>query len=788
MELAVLLFAYAGGLACAPCLRLPPGFLALPFTVAFGYLAARKTSLALPLLLLFFWSLGIALYHQALAPPASPSHILAFASEKQIGVEGEILAISARHNSGPRIDLETRRVHRGDESTPAHGRLRLYVREGSIDLQPGDRIRFRSRLRQTSGFGTPGEFDFPRHLAYLETFVTAFVADTRDIALLAQRPGSGPSPLSPARWRTVLGRRIDQAVSTPTAPLVRALVIGDKGGISPGQKELLGRGGVSHLFAISGLHLGLIALWLYYAGLQAYRCSERLLLCCPPKRALPLLILPALLAYLLLTGNALPTRRAFVVAAALALLATGSRRTSALNLWTSAALVFLLIEPLALFQPAFQLSFAGVLGILVLVPRWTRAMRLRYQPLRWITGIALTTVAATLTTTPLVLYHFHLVAPAGVVTNLFALPVIGLVAVPLGAAGALMTPLSEPLSAGLFQGCALAIETSLCLVEQVTSWPLLAGWKRYDSPGEVLALALAVTALLCPGSPPRKRRLRGLALVGAVIFFWAPQLPPPKLTVTSLSVGQGDATLVSFAGDRHFLVDGGGLHGATFDVGERLLAPALGWLDVDSLEGVILSHNHPDHEKGLRHILGHFEVKEFWSPLPLSGLPAELAEILRARRIPVKRLPPGWTTVLRDSDLRMDLYTPHAPTGNPNDDSQLALAACGTDSVLLTGDIEKEGIRQLLATPLPGPVTLLKIPHHGSRSSAPETLLNALMPAAAFVSLGRNNVHKFPHSSVLEALERRRIPLWRTDTLGTLRFTSDGKGWQTAHWRGGLFH
>ncbi len=774
MDLALLLFAYAGGLACAPYLGFSLCFMALPFAAAFIYLAARKTTLSAPLLLFFFWSLGIAAYHHALAPPASPSHILAFTSERPIGIEGEILSISARHNSGPRIDLETRRIHDGGKSASAHGRIRLYVRAGSSDLQPGDRVRFRSRIR--------------RHMAYLDIFVTAFVSETRDIALLAPSPTHAPGVLSPARWRTALARRIDQAVDTEAAPLVRALVIGDKGGLSPEQTELLGRGGVSHLFAISGLHLGLIALWLFYAGLQIYRSSERLLLWCPPRRVLPLLMLPALLAYLLLTGNALPTRRAFVIAAALAFLGATSRRTSALSLWTSAAFIFLLIEPLALFRPAFQLSFAGVLGILVLVPRWTRLMAIPHKPLRWATGIALTTVAATLTTTPLVLHHFHLVAPAGVITNLFALPAIGLVAVPLGAAGALLAPLSEPLSAGLFQGCALVIETCLALVDRVTSWPYLSGWKLYCSPGEAFALAVTISALLLPGHLHRRRCLQGIALAGAAIIFFVPALPAPKLAVTSFSVGQGDATLVSFYGDRHFLVDGGGLYSDTFDVGERLLAPALGWLDVDCLEAVVLSHNHPDHEKGLRHILQHFEVKSFWTPVPVAELPVELKKILRARRIHVKRMPPGWTSVLQNDDIRMALYTPPAPTGNPNDDSQVVMASCGTDSVLLTGDIETDGIRQLLTHPPQTPVTLLKIPHHGSRSSDPETLLDSLKPKEAFVSLGRNNVHKFPHSSVLKALDRRHIPLWRTDTHGSLRFTSDGSSWQTARWRGGLFH
>jgi competence protein ComEC len=787
MGLTSLLLAYAAGLGCAPYLEFSRPLAALPCLAALLWLACRQRRTAPLLLLLFFWALGVAFFHLAITPPRDPGHVRSFPGDQPLTVEGTVLTVADRAFGRTLIDLETNRVGTNGILAPTRGRIRLYLDEEAPGMHPGQAIRFRSRLRAPRAFGTPGEFDYPRQLARQGIFVVTSLKNAREIVPLGA--ALGHSSFTPIEgWRRQLARGIDDQLSPASAALVKALIIGDKGGVTPQQRDLLARGGVSHLFAISGLHLGLIALFLFAAALTLYRRSESLLLLAPPRRLLPLLLLPLLFAYLLLTGNALPTRRAFLMVLAGGALAVGARRTQPLRLLASVAFLILLFEPLALFEPSFQLSFAGVLGMLLLLPRCQSRLTTLPGPLRWVALLSLTTLAATLTTTPLVLLHFHFFAPAGLLTNLFAVPAIGFLAVPLGLSGGLLLPVWADGGALLLQICGAVIEAVLGGVEWLVDWPPLSGWKIYLSPWQTGGVALLCAIPCIVGGTQRAWLTRGALLAAAAALIgWAPAAPA-TLTVTALSVGQGDAFLVSRADGRNYLVDGGGLHSKTFDVGERLLAPALASLGIRTLDAVLLTHDQADHRQGLPHILEHFPVQVFWCSEDPEELHPTLVGALRRRNIPAIRLPAGWSILEETGETTLALFVPAVETSNPNDRSLVLYARQGTDGVLLTGDLETPGVIDLLASPPPpGPVNLLKLPHHGSRKSSPGLLLDRFQPQLTFVSVGAGNSFHFPHAEVLAEVEQRAIPLYRTDLSGSVRFLSDGRGWRVQHWQRGLF-
>ncbi len=787
MGVTALLLTYAAGLGCAPFLELSPLTPLLPLLAALIWLPCRRRKLGSLLLALFLWTLGIAFYHLATTPPTDPDHIRAFVGEQTLIIEGAVLTVANQPAGRTTIDLEAQRVGNDGILAPAHGKLRLYLDEPLPGAAPGTVLRFRSRLRAPRTFGTPGEFDYSRQLAGQQVFAVASLEHAREVAVFSPPDAAGRG-VSIAGLRSRLIRFIDELLPPDSATLVKALVVGDKGGITAHQRDLLARGGVSHLFAISGLHLGLIAVFLYAAALWFYRRSEPLMLLAPPRRALPLFLLPLLLAYLLLTGNALPTRRAFLMTMAGGILAVGARRTRPLRLLASAALLILLFEPLAIFAPAFQLSFAGVLGMIILLPRWQSRLGSWPAPLRHGALLLLTTLAATVATTPLVLLHFHILAPAGLLTNLFAVPAIGFLAVPLGLLGGLLSPFWADGATLLLQGCGQVVEAVLGAVRWLIAWPLLSGWRVYLAPLQIAGVAALCAIPGIAGQATRAWLARGgLLAAGLLLLCWPTAVPAP-LSVTAFSVGQGDAMLVTRAGNRHYLVDGGGLRSETFDVGERLLAPALGRLGVAALEAVILTHDHPDHRQGLIHVLEHFKVKAFWSSQPLAELDPQLVGILGRRQIPTRTFEPGWTVLEASGDETLALFAPAATEGDLNDRSLVLYARQGDDGILLTGDLQKPGVGELLATPAPGVVNLLKLPHHGSRKSSPELLCERYRPQLAFVSLGAGNPYHFPHTEVLEELDRRGIPLYRTDRLGSLRFLSEGRGWRVQHWQQGLFH
>lgn len=781
MALPAMALAYVAGLATAPWLAAHPILPYLPWSFAVSWWLGRKYPIGSWLLCVTLFTLGLALYQQALHPPPGSNQLHRLVGPGERVLEGTVLARS-RSPQGESLELQTTLTGVWPILTPAEGRVRLHIRDGQPQCLPGERIRVLTRLRHPRRFGIPGEFDYPRHLASKGIFVTGSVEDARDIVRL------GPDPQASftswvGRQRARLAQRIDQAVPLEQAPLVRALAIGDARAITPDQRNLLSRGGVSHLFAISGLHLGLIALGFYHLVRSLYGRSETLLLLAPPRRVLPPLLWPLLAGYTLLTGSGLPTQRALLMCGALALLLLLARHTPPMRLLLLAALVLLWQNPLALFEPGFQLSCSGVGAILLLLPRWQPRIDALPPIWRWPAGLLAATTAATLATTPLVLWHFHILAPAGLLSNLAAVPLIGFAAVPLALAGSLAEPVSPAVATLCLQLCGWVIYLTLQLVEALLRLPGLAGQVLYLGPVQSLAPVLVAAAVFRWG---RGRRLAlGLLLTSGLLAL-APWPEGKRLEVTALSVGQGDATLLDLPGFGPLLVDGGGLYGDSFDVGERLVAPALARLGVSSLAAVLLTHNHPDHFKGLAFILEHYPVGEFWSALSFEELDPLLQAPIQRRAIPLRQLPTGWSQIATGGAGTCRLLVPSQDL-DLNDRSVAVLASLGQDAVLLPGDMEGSGLQQLLEQPLPVKFNLLKLPHHGSRNSAPELLLESIQPQLAFVSAGSGNAHKLPHREVVSLYGAARIPLYRTDRMGSLRFVSTGSGWDASRFERGLF-
>jgi competence protein ComEC len=775
-----LLAAYTGGILLADVFKSPvdPRLCVPAFGLVIAWVVLRRSAwVPLPAIGTFML-LGFLCASQAQLPPRDKGHVSRLVAEKPVVIEGTMRSPTTFSDGRSRFDLDVTKVWQGTSAAQTSGLVRVSVKQGKIPFGEGQTLRLRTRLRTPRNFGSPGEFDYVGHLAAQDIFVTAHLEEAAQAVVMIDETRPPAPAISEFRHR--VASRIRQAVPDTETGLVQALVIGMREAVTPGQRQVLSDGGVAHLFAISGLHFGLLGLLLYVSCRWLYSRSAQLLRWCPPRRILPQLLIIPMGCYLLLTGNGLAARRAFLMISAASLLYCSNRRTAPLPLLATAALVILLIEPLALFRAAFQLSFAGLFGIMLWLPVWQKPLSGSPPWIRCPAQLFLMTLAASLATTPLTLWHFHLFAPAGLLTNLAATPIIAWAAVPAGLIGVLLTPFSPQLAETCFALTGFLIAFAMQIVTWMIDLPGLAAIHYFPSHRDIFAITALLAALAVSGRQPARCLLRGVLIMVGLGLALPVTTDNTTLRVVAISVGQGDATLVSFGKSQHYLIDGGGLPQSSFDPGERLVAPALGRLNVRRLKGVFLSHAHPDHQDGLRYILDHFPVDRFFCGLFREEMDPELRDILLRRNIPFETLVQGWNQLDTGVEASLKIYVPEQNHRDINERSLAVYAGLGEEGALLTGDMGPDSLLQLCSAGLPGPCTLLKLPHHGSLKSLPSVYLPCIEPRIALVSSGWNNAYRLPHPTAVALCAKMNITLYRTDLQGTLTFASTGRGWSTA--------
>jgi competence protein ComEC len=560
------------------------------------------------------------------------------------------------------------------------------------------------------------------------------------------------------------------------AALARGFVLGEDEGIDAGTAEDFRRAGLSHLLAVSGQNVALLALL----------AMPVLALLGMPLRVRLVWVLGLIAAYVPLTGAGPSIQRAGVMGALSVLATLRGRRSSRLYALVLAALVTLAIDPGIAADVGWQLSFAAVLGILFLAAPLAAAIGAvlgggrrpgsRGPLAATLTEGAAMTSAATLATAPLIAFHFGEVSTVTLAANLLALPAVA-PAMWLGmlAAAAGQVP-GFPVEAVNLPDALL-----LAYVAQIASWCARPSWASIAvSVGPTgLAASYAVLAagvLIAPGLVRRRRiatfrgrraaalrRRRGIVRLAAPIaavalLCWTagpgsggPPAPPAGLRITVLDVGQGDAILFQPAAAPAVLIDGG-------PPGDGLTA-ALEEAGVERLAAAVVTHDQSDHAGGIEEALGMLPIGALVYGVAGRRLLGEAA----AAGVPTSRVAAG--DRLRSGRLHLDFVWPppslldgsHAGE-DPNRLALVAVARWGRFSMLLSADAEAE------STPIdPGPVDVLKVAHHGSEDAGLDSLLERTMPRLAVISVGEDNPYGHPTAATLATLASHGVRTLRTD-------------------------
>jgi competence protein ComEC len=634
---------------------------------------------------------------------------------------------------------------------------------------------------------------------------------------------------SPWRAAALVQRRLARRISAAAGDsdrdgVLRALVTGDSSAMSERAAASYRDSGASHVLAVSGLHLAAVALLAFSAVRRLWAAVPGLALRADPVRAAALVAAPLAIAYTMVTGAAPSAVRALWMVLLVLLGAALDRRVRAGDALGAAALVMLAASPSSLFDPSLQLSFAATSALALFIVRRGGAQSASAWPARaWraVRDLVVASLWTWLATVPICASHFGAVALAGPVANLVAVPAVELCALPLGLAGAAAAELWPALGDALLRVAAMLTERVTAALERVAEWipPLavpppdgleLAAWAA------LLGALAAAAALRRRGAPlvegRRRRRVcvavgAGAALVLAGSWLWRAELAPAwrtELRVAFVDVGQGDAAVIELPGGGVWLVDGGGLpfslpsrdpqaaRRLAESPGRDAVGRYLAHRRIRRIDLAILSHAHPDHYRGLGPIARTAAIDELWLVRPhadapvggeLAGLLAELA----ARGTRVRSPPAG--TVLRRGGASLALLAPERspdgggpevaadPVRSENDNSLVVRLDFAGRRLLFTGDLEAEGEEDLVARHPDGlAVDLVKVPHHGSRTSSTAALVAATSPRWAIMSCGMLNQFGFPHPEVVERWRGGGARILRTDESGTITAVIEADG------------
>ena len=778
-----LALAFAGGVLAADHTPPQPLGLFVAAGLALGAMLVGRR-LDLPplgldiLCLLLFALLGAQRYHSTTA--LLPAHHIRHAPflDQSVRVGGRIGEAPQGQPDRTRFILDLSQVRTDSLQYPAVGRVLVTVRELPWIADYGDSLVLQGRLLRPWPARNPGAFDYRRFLAHRGIYATLSVRKGEQVIAHQALPGSWFNEYLLLPLRRAIRSGIQSNLTGAPAGLLEGILLGHKHRIPEEVKQDFRLTGLAHALVISGLHVGLLAIFL----LTAFN------LCRLPPRWAALATVLSLFLYACATDLQAPVVRASLMAAAVLLGRVLERRGDVFNALGLAALLILALWPTSLLTLSFQLSFgatgaiAGLHSTLAgLFPaNWRRQ---DHWANNWLVAPLCASMAAQIGTGPLIAYHFQQLAPIGLAANLVVVPLLAL-AIALGLLAGLAGSLL-PLGAAPFNAVNyLVLKALLGLVDGLADLPGAA--LSVPKPSLGFLFLCGLITLLIPHLPhyrlARKTALFAL-VIGLNIWVWQRAWPTRELEITFLDVGQGDAALVRFPHGRTMLVDGGN-RSADFDYGARVLRPYLRHRNIDRLDIVVASHPHNDHIGGLVSLLETFEVGHYidsgqqydsWTARRLRQLIAEKQIRYHAVQAgdSLAGLDGAGALILHPTRAFVD-STGASPQGLNNGSVAFRLTY-GDISLLFTGDIEEETEPALLAWGARLRSQVLKVPHHGSRTSSHRPFIEAVRPDLALVSVGSFNRFGHPDPQVLVRLQEQGSLVYRTDDQGAFILRTDGR-------------
>jgi competence protein ComEC len=699
-----------------------------------------------------------------------PDHIATFTPQRSMlaTVRGHVITAPKVFKSssvpGYRRPARTNFILRAD-SISANGRwrtasglVRATIDSPAVNLAAGQQVELVGRLSRFKGPDNPGQMDWSRFARRTRVFVQMSIPAASGATVIDD---AALSWAREALWhlRASARQHLLACGDADHGHLLGALILGERDPALRSLNETMARAGIAHFLSISGLHLAV------FLGFVYFLCS---LLQFTPRRSATV-VLVVLGLYLLLAEPRAPLLRSAIMAAALCMSVITHRQYASLNALAAAAILLLMIDPLQILAPGFQLSFAIVGGLIVLhgplqwflFGRWLSrrglmVFRSDQRVRRWmwfslgnaITGMVAMCLAAYLVAAPLVALHFGLFSPYAPVLSILVFPLVLAVLVPGYIAIALAWPMPN-LAHSIQQVAIGAADILAGAVRATEQLPFLSFHLRPVGAVWTL-LCYATIAMLFLARRFRFGRavaaIMLTATIGLGVYTQRPTPPPAPGTaeLDLLDVGAGQCALLRTASGRTWLIDAGTQGG--FDVWPQVLRPFLREQRLEYPTGAFISHANTDHYNALIGLLGSSRLETvylndyFGRTKPLPQAEGDMIDMLVDHRSEIVRLRAG-SSVQLDSDTTAEVLWPPAsqPTDLTANDTSLVLrVTCAGKRILFTGDLAREGQKRLLAEGVDLRADILILPHHGSWTKSLAEFFGAVSPDVVLLSARRD--------------------------------------------------
>ena len=661
----------------------------------------------------------------------------------------------------------------------------------------GDLVELRGRLEPPDGPRNPGGFDYRAYLARRGIYASLAVDQPERMHLLKRASWANPLLMLASTLRRGVLNACKHALPRPDSGMLAGILIGERHAIPQPIQEEFERTGVTHILATAGLHVGMVV-WLLTAALRNTGV---------PRKPARIAAIIALILYAVMAGERAAVVRAVIVACVYLFGELLEREPDLSNGLAIAALALLVANPNDLFDPGFQLSFATVITIVLLMPIFQRlvekidkrllgesvSMRVQRFTAKGIATVALLSVAAQLGAAPFIACYFYNVSTISIVANTLAVPAVFAV-IALGFPMAILFAIHPWLAAPVAFLLHWLVGYILGTVHLFSDAPFASCNVSPPAPLQIAgyyaclwSIAWYVRGAQPPGKRAPESRQRGairkIALVSGILVLalgvWGVAAPRPReMRVTFLDVGQGDACVLETPSGSVLVVDTGGqIRDGEDDQGRRVVAPYLRYRGINAIAAIILSHPHADHIGGAQSLIGRFPTGAVMDdgldeekPLVrnVSEQAAHSGSQLRvARRGQTLDFGDGVTVeVVAPADVQ--------PGIGANNASVVVRVKYGRTSFLFTGDAETPEELEMLKSGADISCDVLKVGHHGSKTSSSPALLAAARPKFAVISVGKRNLYNHPSPEIVERILATGAKVYRTDKDGAVTCRSDG--------------